>query len=277
MARDDARDFLWRQSLQEYGASWDKHPCLDPFPISAIGLPSVMDPEGKPLPVELGARCRKCEQCLAHRRRLWTARAVDEIEASRRTWFGTLTVRPEDRFLLRCKADARAQARGWEPLSLLSQPEAFRHLASELNREATKFLKRLRKKSKGLRYILVTEAHKSGDPHLHLLLHEHEDAATKRQLEEQWRLGFSHWRLVDRDSSAAVYVCKYLAKEAQTRVRASLHYGQPTKVRVISEAAQTLADFARAEQSVSGSIDCPKRSVRPSLRQSSNAATGSNA
>src|SRR3546814_5721811 len=59
--------------------------------------------EGK-VPVEVPSRCRRCENCLRHKQRLWTARAIDELKAASRTWFGTLTFRPTDRFRIDCQA-----------------------------------------------------------------------------------------------------------------------------------------------------------------------------
>lgn len=246
MSRDDARDHRFRQMHQGTQA----HPCVAPIPIFAIGLPSMLEKDSTPLPVEFAARCRKCEQCLAHRRRLWTARAIDEVSASERTWFGTLTVAPAHRFRLAVLAERKHLRRGGESLSSLEPPERFKLLAASLGEEVTKFFKRLRKKHGGLRYLLVTERHKSGDPHLHLLLHEAKQPVTKATLEEQWRLGFSHWRLVDRDPGAATYVCKYLAKDALTRVRASQHYGQPTLVRRLTErlTESALVISARSDQ-----------------------------
>lgn len=239
MAIDDARDYLWRR---EFVRVEPRFPCLSPVDIHAIGLPG---PHQKPrkLPLTMQGRCRKCENCLLHKRQLWTARAVDEIDVARRTWFGTLTVAPEHRFKHRVEADLAALRKRREPLSSLSHADHFQYLCRPLLREVTKFLKRLRK-SHSFRYLLVTEAHASGDPHVHLLLHEQGEPVGKRALESAWRLGFSHWRLVDRDSRAAVYVCKYLNKGAQTRVRASLRYGQAHKVGIATEAAKQVVEAA---------------------------------
>lgn len=232
LSREDARDYLYRRDI--VGQS---HDCSDPVPVAGIGLPGFLD-QGKPLPVEFSARCRKCPECLAHRRRLWTARAVDEIQISQRTWFGTLTVAPHMRFQVECIAETSLRV-GGEYLSDLSDTERFAYLASHLGMQVTRFLKRVRKTIPGLRYLLVFEKHKDGWPHVHLLLHESLTPVRKAVLESQWRLGFSHWRLVDREAKAATYVCKYLAKDALTRVRASQNYGQSHKVRVIAERAKT--------------------------------------
>ena len=205
--------------------------CASPVVISAIGLPSaILEADKGPVPVEMWARCRKCTQCLEHRRRLWTARALEESNVAVRTWFGTLTVRPEDRFRLRMRAELLAKKRGWEPLAEMDPATAFKKIVDEHNREITLFLKRVRKESASrFRYLLVTEKHKTGDPHFHILLHEHSVPVRKELLERQWTLGFSSWRLVH-DVKSAYYVCKYLSKDAQTRVRASVRYGQPPAI-----------------------------------------------
>lgn len=243
MHRDDARDALWRQWLRSEHGPGERFPCERPYILPAIGLPGYLEPDRSKLPLEVSTRCRKCPGCLEHRRRLWTARAVDEVKASSRTWFGTLTVRPEDRFRLRMIADVECHTRRQEPLSSQSDAEQFKLSCGPLHAEATKFLKRIRAESCArLRYLLVTEKHKSGDAHLHILLHEQDVAIPKALLERQWRLGFSHWRLCDRDEKAAVYACKYLAKEALTRVRASARYGQAHLVRRITERLEEVRD-----------------------------------
>jgi len=53
------------------------------------------------------------------------------------------------------------------------------------------------------------------------------DRIGERVLRRQWTLGFSKFNLVDeKDPRAAHYVCKYLSKTAEARVRASLQYGR---------------------------------------------------
>lgn len=199
MSRDSARDYRFRQLTGQTDA---KHPCLHPIPIYSIGLPSLTEPQAGPIPVELEARCRKCSGCLAHRRRLWTARAVDEIIAGKRSWFGTLTINPHWRFVGKVATQSTLLRRGvlWDALDT---DEQFSELVAFHNKEITKFLKRVRQQSgQPLRYLLVSERHKTGDPHFHLLLHEPKGEIRKALLEKQWRYGFSHWRLVDRDTRA---------------------------------------------------------------------------
>lgn len=142
-----------------------------------------------------------------------------------RTWFGTLTMDPHWHSLALMRA--RSKHSDW---SRLEESRQFGALVREVSPELTKYLKRVRKQSGApLRYILVSEKHSeqlAGLPHFHLLVHEL-DADTpvrKAVLKDEWKLGFSRWKLADRWT--ARYVCKYLAKEASTRVRASKDYGR---------------------------------------------------
>lgn len=247
ISRDKAREILWREQVLEVRED-PRTACQAPIQLPAIGLPSMFDDQpGVPLTLTLPARCRKCEGCLTHRRRLWTARARDMIAVARRTWFGTLTVAPAERFKMRIRVERRRLRAGGEAISSLDATEQFRLLADELGTEATRWLKRVRSVAKGpLRYLLVAEEHKTGDPHLHVLLHEFGEPITKRELENQWRYGFSHWRLVGEDQRAASYVCKYLSKDLRTRVRASIGYGQPDMVRLLTERIERMRDTVSA-------------------------------
>lgn len=169
--------------------------------------------------------CRKCDECLKHRRRLWTARAMTETRNALRTWFGTLTVSPDRRFHAMMLADRKSCGE----LDKMTDLERTRAVAAQLAPEVTRWLKRVRKESGAkLRYLLVVEPHQDGFPHFHMLLHEVTiTPVPKRILEAQWSYGFSSWRLVPNGEMRQVsYVCKYLTKSAQTRVRASRHYGQ---------------------------------------------------
>lgn len=241
ISRESARDRLFRQ---KFGPP-QKWPCSRPREIHAIGLPSGVVPDGiGPLPVSMLARCRRCDNCLQHRRNLWTARARDEIRGSNRTWFGTLTVNPEHRMRLLVLAVRSTMERRLEAWTDLNTSEQFRAICRHLSRDVTLWLKRVRKLSGvPLRYLLVVEAHKDGFPHLHILLHEPTSAPVRKaMLESQWRSGFSHWRLVDAgDERAALYVCKYLSKDALTRIRASSRYGQGATATKISAAVEALA------------------------------------
>lgn len=246
MARGDAADAKMRQHIADMGDTGDRpYACTDPYVVYGIGLPDPAQAipryfEGKSnskIPVEFNSRCRKCEGCLAHRRRLWSARACDELTAANRTWFATLTVNPDNRFLARMHAEAMAGTAGHRSWLEMSCDDQFKYLVKYLNRELDKYFKRLRKGGAVLRYLLVSEKHKDGFPHFHLLIHEPALPVTKLVLESNWRLGYSQFRLVDKSPRSAFYVCKYLAKDAQTRVRASSRYGRAQLVRAATEAA----------------------------------------
>lgn len=176
----------------------------------------------------VAARCRKCGACLRHRGRLWTARAMDETASSLRTWFGTLTLSPEEAFRMKLRAMRTLKRSACIEWDTLDADEQFQAICAEVAPELTKWLKRVRKQSRAtIRYLLVTEAHKSGLPHWHFLMHEHEGAVSARVISDQWRLGFSHRKLVPpEDMKAAAYCSKYLSKSALTRVRASAGYGR---------------------------------------------------
>lgn len=166
--------------------------------------------------IEMDVPCRSCPPCLRRRAAEWRTRALIEIGASRRTWFGTFTVAPEYRFR-------------WAYKSIGSLPqelteEQFKTLWSLMSAELTKYFKRLRKAGYTVRYLLVAEHHKDGFPHAHALIHEPDGAVTKRALQAEWPFGFTNFKLVE-DTAVAGYATKYLMKEASARVRASLRYG----------------------------------------------------
>lgn len=212
-----------------------KFACEAPITLTLEGLP---DPTLVRLGVEKDhkaffdqqVRCRKCPPCLQMRSTLWTAKAIDEVALARRSWFGTLTLDPVQVCRFTLLADRRARARRCEPLSDMNSADRFKAIAEAASPELTKWLKRVRANSRApLRYLLVCEAHKSGVPHWHCLIHEADIPVTKRTLDGAWSLGFSQFRLVNGDPTVARYVCKYLAKSALTRVRASQTYGRPPR------------------------------------------------
>lgn len=181
-------------------------------------------------------RCRKCENCLRYRRRVWSARARHEIGMSYRTWMVTLTLSPEQhsRTMYRLHSDLSSRR---VPTGEISADDIFRLRAGEFGKEVTKWLKRLRAAGGHLRYLSVVEAHKSGLPHVHLLVHETSPSLTYRALVGGWKLGFAHAKLVE-GPEAALYVTKYLAKSMLARVRASTQYGQqqPSLTKVANSA-----------------------------------------
>lgn len=178
---------------------------------------------------EIWARCRKCAPCLRARAMYWRTQIRLETDAANRTWFGTLTLRPDEHFKALVRARLRLSRSGID-FDALSIDQQFGARHQVIGPDLTKFLKRVRKESAAkLRYCLVAERHKSGLPHYHLVVHEVGGQPVRHKtLQGQWKLGFSNWKLVDVNDSAksAAYVAKYLSKCAEARVRASKRYGQ---------------------------------------------------
>lgn len=223
--------------------------CTAPYTheLTGRGDPVLPSQAGKTLFVDMAVRCRRCGWCLRQRANDWAARARREMSRPGRSWFITLTLSPQSHYAL--------ASRGRD-FSLLG-----RH--RQISQEITKYFKRIRKTGAKFRYVIVMEPHKGernggnigsnrGLPHYHLLVHEH--VLHPLQMEktpfihpksgrvtQQWR-GVFHakwpWGFVDAQlttemttkrkeavTDVAWYVCKYLAKDAAARVRASLHYG----------------------------------------------------
>lgn len=181
---------------------------------------------------ELWTRCRRCNKCRAYKARMWMRRASAELAMAGRTWFSTFTLAPEvhARNLALCRAEVASNGCDFDALPV---DEQFRQLCSRPGRELTKYLKRVRKESRGsFRYLLVAERHKSGQPHWHMLLHEYADGPPVKwdTLSRQWRWGFSQHKLV-KDQKAGLYVCKYISKSAATRVRGSARYGSSSHLK----------------------------------------------
>lgn len=152
--------------------------------------------------------CRHCPTCRRINVWRWLQRCLDEVAASERTWFVTLTFRriPE--------------GQGY-PL-------------------VQKWLKRVRKDlgNERIRYFVTPEFGSGrGRLHYHLLVHGSR-RLTGRVLRSQWREGITHARLVfdasrtDADTRASArYVAKYASKDA--RPRASVGYGNTAPLRAL--------------------------------------------
>lgn len=246
--------------------------CTDPVyldlhaqPPSESGTIKVDRTTRTPLRVELWTRCRKCDACLAVRRRLWTVKATTECRQSIRTWFGTLTIAPEHQHAAYATACREYASSGdFDGLDYKAQ---FARRVSVLNREVTRYVKRVRKQSKALlRILFVAEHHKSGLPHFHALIHEHDlHGVTEEILRHQWKLGFTKWRLIEGAHEAA-YVCKYASKSGASRIRASLHYGQtsldiasvftPMRAQITTQTqhAELPAPMGRVQNEMSGDV-----------------------
>lgn len=176
--------------------------------------------------LELHTPCRSCGPCKDSRRRLWAARAISEARGAARTWLGTLTIAPQQQFFALTSARQKAAKNG-DDFDALPAGQQFTRRVAELMPEVTKFLKRVRKNSAcPMRYLVVVEAHVSGEPHFHILLHEVDmdrPIVKNVHLKPNWYLGFSDWKLVT--DERASYACKYLSKDSRSRVRASIGYG----------------------------------------------------
>lgn len=183
------------------------------------------------LEIQITGRCRRCNVCKRYRASHWAERAMRELMVAERTWFATLTFRPEIQVQVeaRCRS-AVGLACGWDDLTLA---ERMRDQCRILSPSVTRWMKRLRKAGLRFRYLLVAEPHKSELVHYHVFLHENDPNRPIRKnadLDGTWLQGFSSFELVktltDHDRrKAAWYACKYITKNSETRIRASLRYG----------------------------------------------------
>lgn len=215
--------------------------------------------------------CRKCDRCRGNRKALWRRRALVELLKAERTWFVTVTLSPEQHFIMISRARRRLR-RGAVDYDVLGEDEQFRERHSEISRELVLWMKRVRKESGAkLRFVAVCERHDGkrspdaqqrgenfGAPHYHLLVHERGGTrVTKRTLQGQWPFGFTTCKLVLDDDyitdtetqvglrKAAWYVAKYTAKEARTRIRASVRYGQDAlALSDLGNVKKSLLDFS---------------------------------
>lgn len=221
--------------------------CTDPRFMELTGRLDLSEDfaDEKPISTVLEVRCRVCANCLRARAFHWRMKAQAECQHAQRTWFGTLTLSEAEQVKALYRAQLASERRGvpWhspvkrgldetpEAYSMRVRRAQFRLAVQSIAPDVTKWLKRIRKESGAkLRFLLVAEAHKSGRPHFHVLVHEVAGSVPirKRTLGDQWKLGFSQFRLVQEGDKAASYVCKYLTKSAAARVRASLRYGVTT-------------------------------------------------
>lgn len=185
--------------------------------------------------VDIGTRCRRCDKCRQYRRWLWQFRMTEELRRAVRSWYGTLTLRPDVQYRVLTETRQYLRGRGvrWEDLS---EDEFFRAHAGFALKEVTKYIKRFRKQAYGpkgkapFKWVCVTERHKSGLPHFHMLVHEVEmRPIPHRILSGSWGQGFEKWRLVKLDENPKIvagYLCAYLQKDFSTRIRNSEKYGE---------------------------------------------------
>jgi len=257
--------------------------CLNPYTAELHSRHSGRHGKAvKPLTIEVVARCRKCTMCLKHRSEFWTARALEEYNTSIRSWFGTITLRPEAHFRFDTLAQVRLAKAGTDFWADLTDQQRFDERVKEIGVEITKWLKRLRGDRKAsrqpsFRYLLIAEAHESEKtsvemrfrPHFHVLFHEtderrplvlpHEFArnatgdliadkygnpyvADDAWLRSGWDHGFTRFQQAA-TPMAAFYLCKYLTKATKARVRASGGYGgADRRTREVTSQARPMAE-----------------------------------
>lgn len=190
----------------------------------------VGSPDPRSLYLTLKVKCRKCDDCRLVRQLAWRQRMRNEVRTSHRTWFGSLTLSPEMQFQMLTRARAAAIKGGWEPDREWTVREEFLARDAQAYKEVQKFFKRVRKETAlppaSLKYVVVTEAHKSGLPHFHVLVHEkfHGKHVRHKCLNHHWHLGFSNFKLLE-DERQALYLAKYLSKDTTARIRPSGKYG----------------------------------------------------
>lgn len=234
--------------------------CTDPWQTTVMGRPATHKETGDPfrpdkwfsyvpgkamfMSLDIFTRCRKCEKCRKARSYEWRCRVRNEVARAGRSWFGTLTMTPEVQYRMLSLARAHAASRSI-PWNDESPEYRFRMLADTSLKEVTKYVKRIRHHARvPIRTLCVTEKHKSGLPHFHMLVHEVElKPVTHRILSTQWNLGFEKWRLVPFDRPKdAEYLCKYLTKSAETRIRASVNYGK--SISTVGGVLTSIKDYA---------------------------------
>lgn len=179
-----------------------------------------------------------CPECRRYRSWQWAERAKLEVAYARATFFGTCTVAPEHQVKAWYAVTRRAHEEG-VPTEALTDQECFALRCEQLGKEITLFQKRVRKACRPvtLRFVWFAEPHPGdgphrGLPHFHCLVHvvdrpnEFELFKVYQTLKKQWTLGHSVFTgVTDNNAAEILYVCKYTAKQAFARVRASLHYG----------------------------------------------------
>lgn len=210
-------------------------------------------------------RCRQCDACRRYRRAVWRNRCYDELGRASRTWWGTLTMRPEVRSLVTTEAMVASYSSGVD-YAALSDADRGQRVGRVFGQRVQQFLKRVRKVSRAkLRYMLVGEQHADGYPHVHILLHEASKPCAKRVLEGAWRDGFSKWRLVQADDNSrlkvSAYITKYMLKSSGARIRASRRYGSTNSV--VASGLPAIAASSPTSPEGAGTEGDDPRSVSP--------------
>lgn len=226
------------------------------------------DRRPRPYIVEEFLRCRRhCEACKVSKARYWAARAVTECDRAQRTYMGTFTLRPEEHALLDVKVAAKRPIGELSAEQLFRERTLIfgQEVTNWLKR-----VRSCIGVPNAIRYMLVAEVHDSdktsvemrGRPHFHLLVHEQvlgalakgspleclehgesgelirrgsKDAyrveiADGAMVRQTWTLGFSKFVWCP-NSRSAFYLCKYVTKNPQWKMRASVGYGHENQSR----------------------------------------------
>lgn len=221
---------------------------------------STYGPKGENLMlwVEMTVRCRRCANCLKVRSWEWAERARQELAYWPRSYLGTLTLSPEEQLRARYETHQRLKSESVR-IDDLPADQQWMERVSTIGSWITRYIKRVRQEmGTPSRYLLVCEAHKSGEPHFHMLFHECERFQTEawetyHVLKSQWPHGFSDFGGIDfGDLRSSRYVTKYLNKSALARVRASARYGR------LSTEVSSVADAPPAKRGQTGEpgVDC---------------------
>jgi hypothetical protein len=156
---------------------------------------------------------------------LWTGRARIECARASRNWFGTLTLSPVAHARARKMAIARLTS-GSVDFDDLDDIGQFKARHREVSWWLTVYLRRIREMSgASFRFLCVAEAHGTGLPHYHVLIHETAIPVRYDHL-NQWSNGFAKWRLVG-NFDVPAYIAKHLGVDPRAATVASPHYGQP--------------------------------------------------
>ena len=217
--------------------SWDvAGNCQSPRRVEYLSRPEgnkIVVGKGLPKPwvIDMTVPCRTgCENCLKRRAAHWRLRSLTEWRDAPRTWLWTLTLNPANHMQALNRVRLRLQ-KGGTDFDALPADQQLLERHRETGAMVTLALKRLRKGDKSqevepasFRYICVLEAHASGLPHYHLMIHETGAQISHRNLTRAWKQGFQNAKLIH-DAPGAQYAAKYLSKSALARVRASYRYG----------------------------------------------------
>lgn len=205
------------------------------------------DPYVEPSPsdlvhyLDMEVPCRKCPACLRARAAHWRFRAMEEIAASPRTWFTTLTLNNQNLWELKLRA-CQHSAKNDIVFEQLERRDQARVMLKMLSPELTAFWKRVRKNSQcPIKFLWVAEDKSereratSGNLHIHALVHEKSPDAhvRKKVLHAAWKLGWSTHELVT-DMLPARYLTKYISKDLSIGLRSSHRYGASESLRAVA-------------------------------------------